>query len=577
MSADADAMREVPGPVDPAGEAVRGIRLHLLFAFLFGGAVNILFLASPLYMMQLYGRVLNSRSLETLVSISIALALALILMGVADAARGRLLARAAGRMASRLSAPAAHQALVEGNGRVSADLADIDALRKFVGGGAVATLMDTPFTLLFLFVLFLVHPMLGLVATLGALAILLVIGLARLVEARRERQLAERTRVAAGVGAALSADRGEIRALGLADGLARRLAADHDRIGRLQLASGDLNASVGATTRSFRMAAHSAALATGAVLAIDGALAPSAMLAAAILAGRALGPIEALPGALRSGRLARDAAARLEQRLGTRSLPAPAEAGPRCPATVEVRRLVVAPPGATRPALRSVSFRIEAGEVISIAGPSGAGKSTLLRCLAGADPIRGGEIRIAGRDLGRDESAGRAVVGWLPQDAPVYPGTVRDNIARFGTASDAEVRAAAERAGALAAIEWLPRGFDTPLESAGVSAGLRQSVALARALLRRPDLLLLDQPTAHLDAAGEVGVLNAVRALKADGVTILIVSHKPVLATLADRIMLMREGTVEVFEEREVVLNAMRRKSLRPVAEHAETAGGASS
>lgn len=560
-----------PEATGGTGGALGAIRPHLAFAFVFTAVVNVLFLSSPLYMMQLYGRVLNSRSLETLVSISIALALALVLMGAADAARGRLLARAAGRVARRLAGPAARQALADGRGQVGPALDDVETVRKFLGGGALATLMDTPFTLLFLFVLFLLHPMLGLVASLGAVVILTAIWLSRLTEVRRERRIAERSRVIDRVSATLSDDRGEIRALELADGLAARLGAEKLGLGSLQLASGDLGASVGAATRTLRLAAHSAALATGAVLAIDGQLMPSAMLAAAILAGRALGPIEALPGALRHARLARTAMASLEQRLD-RAAPATG-AGPARQtrgASVDVRRLVVVPAGASRAALRSVSFRIKAGEAISVAGPSGAGKSTLLRCLAGADPVRSGEVRIGGVDIG---DAGGGAIGWMPQDAPVYPGTVRDNIARFGDASDAEVREAAQRAGVIEAIERLPRGFATPLEAGSVSPALRQAVAFARALLRNPTLVLLDQPTSHMDAAGEVAVLNAIRALRSEGVTVMVVSHKPVLATLADRIMLMQDGAIEVFEERERVLGAIRRQSLRAVDQQPDAAG----
>jgi ATP-binding cassette subfamily C exporter for protease/lipase len=549
-------------------EAARSIRMHLLLAFLLGAVVNVLFLASPLYMMQLYGRVLNARSIETLVSLTIALVLVLVLMGAADAARGRLLARAAGRVAVQLAPPVTQRALAEGTGRAAADLAEVEAIRRFLGGGAGATLMDAPFTLLFLCVLFLLHPLLGLAATVGAVVILLVIAASRLVEVRRDRRIAEASRHADGLTAALGGDRGEIRALGLAPGLAARVASGHDSVTRLRLAQGDAAASVGATTRTLRLAAHSGALATGAALAIEGALAPSAMLAAAILAGRALGPIEALPGALRSATRARAAAATIEDRLGRVPDRPPAPAGAPRPATVDVRRLVAVPAGATRAALRSISFSIAAGEVVSIAGPSGAGKSTLLRCLAGADAIRSGEVRIAGRDVG----SGGVVTGWLPQEVPLYPGTVRDNIARFAEAPDEAVHAAAERAGALAVIERLPQGFSADIDAAPTGAGLRQAIGLARALLPRPDLLLLDQPTAHLDAAGEVAAMNAIRALKAEGVTIVLVSHKPVLATLADRIMLMQDGTIEVFEDRDVVLNALRRRSIRPVDETAEAA-----
>jgi len=554
---------------NPAAEALRSIAPHLGFAFLFSAAVNVLFLASPLYMMQLYGRVLNSRSIETLASLSIALALALIAMAAADAARGRLLVRAGARVATRLGPITARAALAEGKGRVGPALEEVDLVRRFFGGGAAATLMDAPFTIFFLFVLFLLHPMLGLVATLGAAAILAVIAVSRLIEARRDRRIAEGAQAVARTEAGLGSDRGEIRALGLDRGLAERLAAEHDGVGSLKLAAGELSASVGATARFCRLAAHSAALATGAVLAIDGALAPSAMLAAAILAGRALGPIEALPGALRHARMARGALDGHETRLDRPAEAAPAVTGePLGGATVEVRRLVAMPRGATRATLRSVSFTIRAGEVVSVAGASGSGKSTLLRCLAGAEPVKSGEIRIDGVDItAARTSALTGRIGWLPQDMPLYPGTVHDNIARFSHAWIEDVRRAARRAGALAAIDALPHGFETELEAGAVnlSPHLRQGVAFARALMGDPGIVLLDQPTAHMDAAGEVATLNAIRKLKADGVTVIVVSHKPVLATLADRIMLLDDGVIEVFEDRDTVLVAMRRQSLRAV------------
>jgi PrtD family type I secretion system ABC transporter len=567
-----------PDAADPAPPVLGGIRAHLILAFAFGAAVNLLFLSSPLYMTQLYGRVLNSRSVETLVSLSIALALALILMGAADAARGRLLSRAAGRVARRLIEAVTARALVEGRGGVGPALDDVDVIRKFLGGGAAATLMDVPFTLFFLFVLFLLHPWLGLVATLGALAILGVIALGRLAEAARERRISEGTRRIERAGAELSQDRGEIRALGLAEGLAARLAAEQRGVAALRLASGDLSASLGAITRALRLAAHSAALATGAVLAIDGALLPSAMLAAAILAGRALGPIEALPGALRQARRARVAVANMSRLTAPGSVSF--EPGPRraAGAGIEARRLVVAPRGSTRPALRGLSFTVAPGEVISVAGARGAGKSMLLRCLAGAEEIRSGELRIAGRDLaGLSAPSIAGIVGWMPQDAPVYPGTLRENIARFHVgATDEAVLRAARRAGALEAIEQAPRGLDTMigLGAEAPSPGLRQSISFARALYGDPALVLLDQPTAHLDAAGEVAALNAIRALKAEGVTVVVVSHKPVLATLADRIMLLRDGVIEVFEPREAVLTALRRQSLKTVATPAPSAAG---
>ncbi len=280
------------------------------------------------------------------------------------------------------------------------------------------------------------------------------------------------------------------------------------------------------------------------------------------------GPIEALPGALRQATLSRAALVAIETRLDGAEPAAvtPASGG----VAIDARRLVAMPRGATRPALRSVSFRIAAGEVISVAGASGSGKSTLLRCLAGAEPVRSGELRIDRADVaaGWPEGLGRRI-GWLPQDAPLYPGSVHDNIARFQPASADDVRRAAGRAGALAAIDALPRGFETEIEAGGapLSPHLRQTVAFARALMGEPGLVLLDQPTSHMDAAGEVAALNAIRRLKTEGVTVIVASHKPVISTIADRIMLLSEGAIEVLEDRDVVLTAMRRQSLRSVGQ----------
>lgn len=570
MAADVTTPARAPttGKTASVSGALRAIAPHVGVALAFSAVVNILFLASPIYMMQLYGRVLNSRSLETLVSLSVVLVLVLIAMAAADAARGRLLARAGGRIIRHLCAPAAHAALTSGKGRAQSTFEELEVVRRFFAGGALATLMDTPFTVLFLFVLFILHPALGLVATLGALAILATVCLPRIVEAARERRLAEMGRAADGFAAVLSRDRGEIRGLGLHEGLAARLASDQLTLGATRLASGESGASTGATARFWRLAAHSGTLATGAVLAMDGLLAPSAMLAAAILTGRALGPIEALPVALRHARLTRRALEGIETLVAPGADGTAIRAAHRERVGVEARRIVVTPVGATRPALRSLSFKIAPGEAIALLGEAGAGKSTLLRTLAGVEPVKSGELRIGGIDVAAarpEELSG--LIGWLPQDAPLFPGTVGDNIARFLPLDEGVVRQAARRAGALDAIEALPRGFATDTMSPAVAASptLRHQIAFARAIVLNASLVLLDQPTAHMDAAGEVAVLNAIRSLKAEGASVVIVSHKPVMSTVADKIMLMNDGLIEVFEERETVLEAMRRRSLKAV------------
>ncbi|WP_424928917.1 ATP-binding cassette domain-containing protein [Amaricoccus tamworthensis] len=534
---------------------------HLLWALIFSALVNMLFLASPLYMMQLYGRVLDSRSIETLVALSVALLLALVAMAAADAARGRILVRAASRLEGRFAGvgPA-------GTTGHADRMTDLVTLRTFLAGSAATTLFDAPFTVLFLCVLFMLHPVLGLVATLGAAIILAAVTIARFLSRERDRRIQAGQSGLDDLSAVLDRDRGDLRALGAERGLTARLLGGLSETGGLRQQNGEQSASLGAFNRMVRMGAHSGALATGAVLTLNGELAPAAMLAAAILAGRALGPMESLPGALRQAGAARRALGRLASsgKDSTR-LAAPSVAGEG--AAVNLSRALVLPKGATRPALRGVSLDFAPGEVVSVTGSTGSGKSTLGRVIVGIEPLRGGQIRVAGEDpAGMDMPAG--LIGWMPQDATLYPGTVAENIGRFCDVPQAEILAAAERAGAREAIERLPQGFATVVGAGGLdpSPGIRQPIALARALLGKPALVVLDQPTAHMDAAGEVATLNAIRALKEAGTTVIVISHKPVLAALADKILVLRDGAVELFEARETVIGAMRNQSLSSVS-----------
>lgn len=551
-------------PGDAMRPSVRdAISPHLLSAFIFSILVNSLFLASPLYMMQLYGRVLDSRSIETLVALSVALVLALVAMAAADAARGRILTRAASRLERRLI-PASSD---DGAG-YAGRLADLAAIRSFLAGSAALTLFDAPFTMLFLLVLFLLHPILGLVATLGAAIILAAVVIGRLINRDRDSRIQSGQAGLESLTRVIDRDHGNLRALGAEPGLMARLQGGMSEIRGLRQNSGEHMASLGAFNRFVRMAAHSASLATGAILTLRGDLPPAAMLAAAILAGRALGPMESLPTAWRQASAAKAAFGRLGKK-NERSVSAVEPQTDDGAATVSIRRAMVLPKGARRAALRNVTIEIAAGEAISIAGATGSGKSMLARAMAGIEPLSSGQIRVSGHDPARLDSRNRAErIGWMPQDVTLYPGTIAENIARFTDAPQSEYVAAAERAGARALIEQLPDGFATEVGSGGsdLSPGMCQRVALARALMGAPSLVILDQPTAHMDADGEVATLNAIRSLKDAGVTVVVISHKPVLAALADKILVMRDGTVDLFEARETVIDAMRRQSLAPVA-----------
>lgn len=551
----------------------RAVASHLAFAFLFSAVVNTLFLASPIYMMQLYGRVLDSRSLETLAALSVALVLALIAMAAADAARGRLLVRAASRIERRLAGPLSERLSGGGDARLSARLADLEQVRRFLSGSLATTLYDAPFTVLFLIVLFLLHPLLGAVATIGAAIILASVAIARHFDAERERRIGKGQAGVDMLAGVADRDRGDLRGVGAEGGLLRKLLNAHDETGDLRRASGELTASLGAFTRFVRMLAHSGALAAGAVLTLEGELPAAAMLASAILAGRALGPMETLFTALRQGRAAREALRRVADAVGGADAPVDGAAEGDAGAAVKLHRAMVLREGARRAALRAVSLGVAPGEIVSVAGPTGAGKSTLLRAIAGIEPLRSGDVSVAGLDPARLEGAARRrLIGWMPQDFALYPGTVAENIASFDEVDPRRIHDAARRAGALEAVNRLPQGFATEVGVGGVelSPGVRQLVAFARALHDEPRLLLLDQPTAQLDAAGEMAAVHAIRALKAAGATVIVATHKPVIASIADRILVMRDGAVDLFDEREAVLASLRRRALAPVPEAGE-------
>ncbi len=547
--------------IDRNRSATEAIRAHVILALGFSLIVNILFFASPLYMMQLYGRVLDSRSLETLAALSVILLLVMIAMAAADAARGRLLARAAARLDRRLSdAPPARGAGKAGR------LRDLGTLRSFLSGSAATTLCDAPFTLFFLGALFLIHPYLGLAASAGAALILSAVFLARWSGHRREARIAACEAGAKELAETIDRDRGDLEALGALQNLQLRLAAIHAQENALRREAGEGAAGLGAFNRMTRMLSHSAALATGAVLTLDGQMAPAAMLASAILAGRALGPMEALPAALRQAAAARAALERLETAPGAASSVPVTLAGPG--ASVSFSRTMVLAKDTARPVLRGITLDIAAGETIAVLGPAGSGKSALALAMAGCLSPTGGQVRVGGADPAALAPKDRSrLIGWMGQEPALYPGTVAENIARFAEAPFDAVVAAAEAAGIRGGIEALPGGFGARVGPGGVQVppGLRQRIALARALYGRPALVILDQPTSQADAEGEVAALNALRALKEAGTTVIVISHKPVLASFADRILMMKDGNVEHFERRDSIIGTVRRRTIGPV------------
>ena len=533
---------------------------------LFSACLNVLMLAVPLYMMQVYDRVLTTGSVDTLLALTAMVAAALVVFGLLEALRGRVLARAGAWLDRELGSPvlagAVAAALRAGGGVSAQGLRDLAAVRGYLGGPGVMPLFDAPWAPVFLGIVFLVHPVLGWIGLGGALALF---GCAVLNDVATRKKLTEANGAAAGaLNAADAAIRNAdaIAAMGMLPALARRWREAGARGLRLQTSASDASGSISALAKVLRFGLQAAMLGVGAWLVLGHEMSPGGMIAAAVILARGLAPVEQLITAWRALVGARTAWRRLRELMehapdheGGTALPRPA-------GRVEAEKVGYPPPGVREPVLRQVSLRLDPGETLGIVGPSGAGKTTLVRLLVGSLAPTAGHVRLDGADLTAWPDADRGrYVGYLPQTVELFAGTVRDNIARLGETEDEAVVAAAERAGAHEVILGLPGGYDTPIGEGGVpiSGGQRQRIALARAVFGEPPLLVLDEPNAHLDAEGEQALVAAVVGMGEQGVTVVLIAQRPGVMAQVDKILVLQAGSVTAFGPREEVLAALRR------------------
>ena len=545
------------------------LRPLLVYAGLFSLAINLLLLAPPLYMLQVFDRVLSSRSGETLLVLSAVTVGALVLMALLDALRSRLLGTAAVALDRRLG-PALLDGLVARAARLGgaayvSGLRDVSTLRAFFNGQGLLALFDAPWLPLFLALVFLFHPLLGWVASAGALVMLALACLnERLTRRPLEGAQAAARQAARFIDGSLR-NAEVVSALGMLPAVTRRWSRLNDGALLAQLRAGNTGGSLGGATKLVRQLVQTAMLAVGAWLVIGQDVTPGVMVAATIILGRALAPIETLVAGWRSLVEARAAWQSLKQLLADIKVDSSIEL-PVPTGAIEAERVTYAFPGAERPVLRGVSFSMQAGESLGVIGPSAAGKSTLLRLALGIWQPAAGNMRLDGADAAAwpRERLG-AHVGYLPQDVELFAGTVAENIARLAEPDPAAVVRAAQRAHVHDLILRLPKGYDTEVGEGGqaLSAGQRQRVALARALYGNPRLVVLDEPNANLDHQGDEALLRALQGLKEAGVTVLIVAHRPSLLRGVDKLLMLREGAVEMFGPREAVMARL----TRPVRE----------
>jgi ATP-binding cassette subfamily C protein len=546
----------------------------------FSALLNLLYLAPTLYMLQIYDRVVPTRGVLTLGFITLVLLLSVGTLSLLDAVRSRLMVRASMRLDRQLAGAILDATLarpVLGRDVLTKQaMREFDILRQTVTGPAMLAVFDAPWTPFYILVCFLLHPWLGLVVFVGAL---ILGGIAWLNEqaTRRRLQSANEAANIAYVSQEQSAAGAEVvRALGMRGAMVQRHLHERENSARLQAEASFAGGGYLAATRFVRLSLQSVALGVGAWLAIEQKITPGAIFAASFLVARALAPVEQLLGAWRSVTQARGAWRTLNETLDRGAPDIALTHLPPPTGALEAERLTVLTAARDAAILQQITFRVAAGEIVGVIGPSGAGKSTLMRMLSGGGLPDAGAIRFDGAEM-RDYEPERLArhIGYMPQDASLFAGTVKENIARFRNhlgedpvAIDEMAIEAARFCGAHDMIVRLPDGYDTPLGwgGRGLSAGQAQRIAVARSLFGAPSLLLLDEPNAHLDMEGEAQLVSTLKALKARGATVMIVAHRTGVLGAIDKLMVLREGRLEMYGERDEVIGRLNAASRPQVA-----------
>jgi PrtD family type I secretion system ABC transporter len=550
---------------DELRELFRSCRSYFATAAVFSLAINLLYLASPLYMMQIYDRVVSSASIVTLVMLTIALLVAFGALAGLDLFRARVLTRASVRidqqMTGRITAAMVDVSLKTGAASTQY-LRDFDNVRQFVTGSGIHAIFDLPWAPIYILVIFALHPLLGAFAFSSA-AILVLMAL--LNERLVKTPIGEANQAGArnyGFTDMSLRNAEVVQAMGMTNSLLTRWSRDRNLMLDRQVAASDRAAAMGSLIRFLRLSMQSIILGLGAYLVIERSVTVGAMFAASILLGRAIQPVEQIVGSWRALVSAREAFQRVKALLT--AIPAPEQrlSLPRPTGELSIEELTYVVPNRSRPILRGISFHLAAGETLGIVGPSSAGKSTLARHIVGVLTPTAGSARLDSADISKwsRASIGR-YVGYLPQDVELFADTVAANISRFESGRDEEVVEAAKLAGVHDLILRLPNGYETIVGENGavLSGGYRQRIGLARAIFGNPSLVVLDEPTSNLDIDGDGALADCIAELKKRSTTVVIISHRPSTLGLVDKILLIRDGVVEIFGNRSEVLGSLTR------------------
>jgi ATP-binding cassette subfamily C protein len=551
-------------------------------AIVFSFFINLLLFVSPLYMLQIYDRVITSRSETTLIAITTVAAVLILVYAILEVLRSRLLVRAGLIFDAKIANPifeAIHRGFLKQSGGTSIQcLRDIDTLREFLTGSSLIAFCDIPWTPIFIIGAFILHPYFGCLAIAGCFITLSLTILNELVTAKH-LTAAGGASVAANQSAQATFRNFEVlQAMGMLGALRNQWSERHGAVIQLQAQASDRAGGIVASTKFFRMFLQTCILGLGAYLAINREISPGAMIAASIIIGRALAPLEMAVANWKGFVAVRGSYARVRQLMNTVGAPPVLMALPKPKGALEVQDLVAsAPSREASPILKSISFQLAAGEILAVVGPSAAGKSTLARVLTGVWRPLSGTVRLDGADLEHwdPEELGQHL-GYLPQDVELFAGSIAKNIARFRELGPEAVIQAATIAGSSDLIQRLPDGYNTQIGDGGqaLSGGQRQRIGLARALYGNPSFIVLDEPNSNLDAAGEEALLLAIQKLKEQRVTVVIITHKMNILAVVDKILVMQEGTVHLFGPREQVLQRITAPRIVPASPTPAPQGG---
>ncbi|WP_298261739.1 type I secretion system permease/ATPase [uncultured Litoreibacter sp.] len=554
--------------VQQLNAGTRVVKRNLAFVMLLTCATNLLVLAIPIYLFQISDRVLTSRSMDTLIMLTTVIVGAVVLQAIFDAVRRFILMRTAVEVAVRLGAPvlsAAAHASLHDNGRQYQTLGDLQQLRGFLTSGTLISFLDVPFAPFFIFAIFLVHPHLGMIVVTTALILMVIAIINQKVTAKPFAQANMAQSKANMHLDSMTRNSQIINALAMVPEAVALWGKDTaDSLGS-QVKAQDRNIAWAAVSRAARLLTQIAMLGWGAYLAIQGEITGGMVIAASIIAGRALAPIEGSIEGWNGYSLSRSAYVRVRTLMHNSVEQFEKLVLPNPEGRLNVERLLFVPTGTKHVILNGLTFSLNPGESLGVIGNSGAGKTTLGKMLVGSILPTSGNVRLDLMDLRNwDTRQLGENIGYLPQDVQLFPGSIKANIARMRAgASDEDVHRAAMLADVHDMIAMLPHGYETMVQADGspLSGGQKQRIALARAFFGNPRLLVLDEPNSNLDTAGDRALANAIRHAGQNGITVVVITQKPSLLSVVDKIMMMADGNIGLFGHRQQVLAQLAERS----------------